>query len=138
MSAKRKERILVVDTNPLFQGRLALELQASGYQVVTANTGEQAFLLLRDRQHAIDWLYTRAVLPVLIDGWILADEYHESHPCRAVVLAVSLPRAPVGPDVILEEPTPAAVLQAIRSVVKAAESSRTSFAADTGEQLYAA
>jgi CheY-like chemotaxis protein len=138
MSAKRQERILIVDTNPLFRERLALELQASGYQAVTANTGEQAFLLLRDRQHAIDWLYTRAVLPVLIDGWILADEYHESHPCRAVVLAGSAPRASVERDVILEEPTPAAVLQAIRNAIKVAESSRMSIAADMGEQLYAA
>jgi CheY-like chemotaxis protein len=73
------QRILVADTNPIFRGVLAERLGAQGHEVITAETGEKAFLILRDWKHPIDWLYARASLPLLIDGWILADEYHDAH-----------------------------------------------------------
>jgi CheY-like chemotaxis protein len=79
MSAKEHERILVVDDNHIFREALAERLRDAGYQVTTAETGERAFLTLRDWSRRVDWLYTRASLPGLVDGWILADEYHDRH-----------------------------------------------------------
>ena len=68
MSASKQELILVVDDNSIFRETLADRLRASGHDVLVAETGEQAFLTLRDRSHSIGWLYTRAALPGLIDG----------------------------------------------------------------------
>jgi CheY-like chemotaxis protein len=138
MGLNKQERILVVDTNPLFCARLIQDLGAAGYLVENANTGEEAFLLLRDRQHPIDWLYARAALPTLIDGWILADEYHDTHPRRAAVLAVSSTRASEQGDILVQEPTPEAVVQALQHVIGASERSQTTIAVNLGEQRYAA
>ena len=85
METTEQERVLVVDTNPLFLERLALELRARNFDVVVTESGTQAFQVLRDWHRPIDWLFSRAILPGLIDGWILADEYHASHPARAAV-----------------------------------------------------
>jgi CheY-like chemotaxis protein len=138
MSLDKQERILVVDTNPLFCARLIQYLRAADYLVESANTGEQAFLLLRDRQHPIDWLYARAALPALIDGWILADEYHDTHPRRAAVLAVSSTRVSEQGDILLQEPTPEAVVQALQHVMGALEHSQSTVAVIVDEQRYAA
>ena len=62
-------------------------LQAAGYDVVSAGTGERAFVLLREWPRRIDWLYTATELPGLVDGWILADQYHQAHPSRPVIYA---------------------------------------------------
>ena len=68
MSIGSPQRILIVDDNPDFRKRLAHCLRDQGHEVITAETGERAFVVLRDREHPIDWLYTRASLPGLIDG----------------------------------------------------------------------
>lgn len=113
------EPILIVDTNPAFRDSLAEQLRASGFEVVTAATGEQAFYLLRDWHHPIGWLYVSADLPGLIDGWILADEYHDSHPGRAAVIAASSERVSVQGHVVLSEPSLAAALDALLAVASA-------------------
>jgi hypothetical protein len=74
---------------------------------------------LRDWQHPIDWLYTRADLPGLIDGWILADEYHDGHPNRAAVIATSSERISVQGHLVLSEPSLAAALDALQTVASA-------------------
>jgi len=121
MSAPRQERILLVDTNSRFRESLAQALSRAGYEAVEASTGEQAFLILRNWHNPVDWLYSRTVLPVLIDGWILADEYHDSHPRRAVVLAAPRWRPSERGDVILADPSSAAALEAIIAVIEAAK-----------------
>lgn len=110
------ERILIVDTNPAFRDGLAEQLRSSGFEVVTAATGESAFNLLRDWHRPIGWLYTRADLPGLIDGWILADEYHDSHPRRPAVIAASREHVSAQGHVVLKEPSLHAALDAIRAV----------------------
>jgi CheY-like chemotaxis protein len=114
MSTNEHDRILIVDDNPMFREALVKWLRAAGHDVVTAESGQQAFVMLRDWQHPIGWLYTRATLPGLIDGWILADEYHDTHSGRAVVVAA--PQAPSSRagDIILGQPTPAAVMEVLR------------------------
>src|SRR3954453_20536014 len=92
MKTTNQERILLVDTNPLYLERLAQELSARHFNVVATGSGEQAFHSLSDWQAPVDWLFSRASLPGLIDGWILADEYHDNHPALAAVLAASQAR----------------------------------------------
>jgi CheY-like chemotaxis protein len=119
MNKKCSDGILVVDNNPIFRETLAQWLRAAGYDVSTADTGEHAFFILRDWQHPIGWLYARAGLPILIDGWILADEYHDTYPTRPAVLAVAEARSSSSGDIILGQPSPAAVLEIIRQLISA-------------------
>src|SRR3954454_4365467 len=114
MSASKQELILVVDDNSIFRETLADRLRASGHEVLVAETGERAFLTLRDRSRSIGWLYTRAALPGLIDGWILADEYHDAHAGRAVIIAATEARTSRQKDIILEQPALITVLDTIR------------------------
>lgn len=117
MSTNEHERILIVDDNPMFVEVLMKRLRAADHDVVTAESGEQAFFMLRDRQRLIGWLYTRATLPGLIDGWILADEYHDTRPGRPVIIAAPQARPSRTGDTILAQPTPAAVMEALRHLM---------------------
>jgi len=117
MCTSQQEGILVVDDNPIVRETLAEWLRAGGYEVATAATGGRAFLMLRDERRWVGWLYTRADLPGLIDGAILADEYHDRYPDRPVVIAAADERPPSTRDVVLKQPVPAALLDAIRTVV---------------------
>jgi CheY-like chemotaxis protein len=109
--AEAVSRILIVDDNPILREHLANSLRAKGAEVVTAATGEQALLRLRDWSKPIGWLYTKAALPGFVDGWILADEYHDAHPGRTAVIATAEWRP--SRDRILENPTPAATADAV-------------------------
>jgi DNA-binding response OmpR family regulator len=120
MSIGSPQRILIVDDNPDFRKRLAHCLRGQGHEVITAETGERAFVVLRDREHPIDWLYTRASLPGLIDGWILADEYHETHGNRAVVISSSEARGSSRGNIILTQPMPPTAFKAIVGAVSSA------------------
>jgi len=117
MVADVQERVLLVDDNPIFCNVLAESLRAANFEVITAATGERAFMVLRDWGHPVDWLYSRAVLPGLIDGWILADEYHDTYPDRAVVISAPEAKTSSRQDIVLKQPTPAAVLEALRRLV---------------------
>jgi CheY-like chemotaxis protein len=117
MSTSEQDRILVVDDNCIFRETLAQRLRASGHEVLVADTGERAFLSLRNWSRSIGWLYTRAALPGLIDGWILADEYHDSYPGRAVVLSVSEARLSRSSDIVLQHPTLATAFECIQFAV---------------------
>jgi DNA-binding NtrC family response regulator len=112
------ECVLIVDRNLGSCERLAQELRSANYNVLTADTGEQAFFILRHRQHQIGWLYSRAVLPGLIDGWILADEYHDTHPDRPAVISGQDERFTAHGDIVLKEPTVATVSETIRNVIE--------------------
>lgn len=117
MSTSERHRILIADDNRIFREAIAEWLRADGYDVVTADTGERAFLILRDWDRPIGWLYARAALPGLVDGWILADEYRRAHPMRAAIIASGEPRPTTLSSIVLNQPTPAAVLDSIRSMV---------------------
>src|SRR4051794_6946600 len=117
MTTTDQERILLVDTNSLYLERLAQELRARHFDVVTTRSAEQAFHVLRDWQRPVDWLFSRASLPGLIDGWILADEYHDSHPNRAAVIAAPQAKVSAQGHIVLQDPSPAAVLDTLRGIV---------------------
>jgi CheY-like chemotaxis protein len=138
MSTPEHKRILVVDDNHIVRETLAQRLRAAGYQVATAETGERAFLALRDWSRPVDWLYTRANLPGLVDGWILADEYHASYAGRAAIIGASESRVSRQGDIILKHPTPMAVLDTLRHTIEAAQSKMAAALADADDQQYAA
>jgi DNA-binding NarL/FixJ family response regulator len=117
MSTNNQNRILLVDDNQIFRQALAQRLQTAGYQVVTEESGERAFLSVRNWQRPIDWLYTRAALPRMVDGWILADAYHEVYAHRPVVISAAEMRASAR-DIILKQPSPAEVMNALRSLIE--------------------
>jgi DNA-binding NtrC family response regulator len=117
MSANKPEHILVVDDNSIFREALAGRLRASGHGVLVAETGEQAFSTMRDRRGLIGWLYTRVALPGLIDGWILADEYHDTHATRAVVLSAAEARSSQRGDIVLHHPSLATAFETIQNAI---------------------
>jgi hypothetical protein len=100
----------LVDDNHLFREALAQQLRTAGYHVLTEDTGERAFVAVRNWERPIGWLYTRAALPHLVDGWILADAYHDVHAHRPAVISAAETRLSER-DIILKQPTPAAVMK---------------------------
>jgi hypothetical protein len=116
MSTTNQDHSLLVDTNALYLERLAQELPAQHFDVVATGSGEQAFHVLRDWPNSVDWLFSRATKPGLIDGWALADDYHDNHPALAAVLAASQARGSAQGYIVLEDPSPAAVLYALRGI----------------------
>jgi CheY-like chemotaxis protein len=106
--------MLVTDDNPIFRATLAQWLRNDGHEVITADTGTRAFLVLCDFSQAVDWLYTRATLPGLIDGCILADAYHDRHKHRPVILAATKSGMSSQGDLVLDRPTPTAVFDTLR------------------------
>ncbi len=114
MSTTGQGLILIVDDNAIVRETLAQRLRACGYDVLTATTGEQAFQALRDWSRPPGWLYTRATLPGLIDGWILADAYHDLHPYRPAVVSAPAARSSAQGHIVLGQPPVCAVLDALR------------------------
>jgi CheY-like chemotaxis protein len=53
MSIGTPQRILIADDNLDFREKLAHCLQAQGHKVITAETGERPFMVLRDWGHPI-------------------------------------------------------------------------------------
>ena len=78
--------VLVVENDPITRELLENILQTAGCQVLVVSTGNAGLLSLCQQQAQIDWLVTRVRLPGLVDGWLLADEYHRHNPDRPVVL----------------------------------------------------
>ena len=138
MSENEQERILVVDDNHIFRETLAQRLRDIGFRVATAETGEGAFIVLRDWSRPIDWLYTRSSLPGLVDGWILADEYHDSHAHRAVIIAAPEARMSRRGDIVLKQPALAAVLDSLRHAIDADRSRTATAQLDASDRQRAA
>ena len=82
------ERVLVVDDDPETRESVGEALEQAGFDPTLAATGEQGVVRLREWPRRIGWLYTKAELPGLVDGWILADEFHQAHPSRPVLYGV--------------------------------------------------
>ena len=112
------DRVLIVDPRPIFRETLAGQLRAAGREVVAAETGERGFLLLRDPSQKIGWLYTRAALSGLVDGWILADEYHGTCPGRPAVLWACNGGPSGQGHMVLEQPGPGAVASVLGRLIR--------------------
>ncbi len=117
-------RVLVVDNDQASRDILVRLLEVSGFDVLSADTGERGLLALRQWGRRIDWLFTAVSLPGLVDGWIVGDEYHLSHPHRRVVYACGR-ETDVGREtdgsVFIEKPVaPMQAVAIIKGLVEAA------------------
>ena len=93
---------------------------------------------MRRRSHQIGWLYSRAVLAGLIDGWILADEYRETHPDRPAVIFAHDARFTARGDIVLREPTVDVVSEAMRDVIESLRQGQQTMAAGLSGRRHAA
>lgn len=80
-------RILVVEDDVVLRDMLVKGLQKSGYDVLSAETGERALTLLREWGERIHWLFVDIRLPGVIDGWVVGSEFTLNHPLRPVIYA---------------------------------------------------
>src|SRR5689334_16628100 len=87
-NAVNRQCVLVVDDDPETRKSVGEALERAGFGPTLAATGEQGLVLLREWPRRIGWLYTKAELPGLVDGWILAEEFHQAHPSRPVLYRV--------------------------------------------------
>jgi DNA-binding NtrC family response regulator len=78
-------RILIVEDDARLRNMLFHGLRRAGYEVLTAETGEAALMLLREWGERIDWLFTDIRLPGVIDGWVVGSEFTLNHPLRPVI-----------------------------------------------------
>ena len=110
-----RQRVLVVDDDAATRASTADALKRAGFEPKTAGTGERALLILRQWPRHIDWLVTKPDLPGLVDGWMLADEFHQTHPGRPVLLASRDADRPSQTHVIVVAPaSPATVVEALQ------------------------
>jgi CheY-like chemotaxis protein len=116
------DTVLVVENDPITREILESVLRTAGCQVLAVPTGNAGLLSLCQHQARIDWLVTRVKLPGLIDGWLLADEYHQHNPDRPVIMlseAISEAECP-SIDALLIPPTaPMRVLETLKSLIGA-------------------
>jgi two-component system, OmpR family, response regulator len=80
-------RILVVEDDHVLRDMLVKGLRKAGYEVLSAETGEHALMLLREWGERIDWLFVDIRLPGVIDGWVVGSEFTLNHPLRPVIYA---------------------------------------------------
>lgn len=103
--AARTELILTVDDNPTVLATTVLQLEALGYQTLTARNAETALEML-DRDTKVDVLFTDIVMPGTMDGKELAKLARMKRPGLKVVYASGFPgiEATAGIDVDLDAP----------------------------------
>jgi CheY-like chemotaxis protein len=97
--------ILTVDDNPTVLATTVLQLEALGYQTLTAHNAESALDML-DRHTKIDLLFTDIIMPGAMNGKELARMARMKRPGLKVVYASGFPgiEATAGIDVDLDAP----------------------------------
>src|SRR6516165_1579271 len=101
----RTELILAVDDNPAVLAPTVMQLEALGYQTVTAPSAAAALQIL-DRDVQVDVLFTDIVMPGAMNGRELARLARLKRPGLKVVYASGFPGTDsiVGADVDLDAP----------------------------------
>ena len=117
--------ILLVEDEPVQRAMMAESLGDAGYEVTATCTGDEAAILLADRDR-FDALLTDVAMPGRIDGIGLAEHAREVHPGLPVLFvsggADSLRRAAAlaPPTACMSKPFEAvSLLQALRRLVGA-------------------
>jgi len=111
--------VLIVDDDPIACGLLHNLLRTGGYYVEATTSPETALLELCRQRSRIAWLVTKTRLPGLLDGWILADEFHRHHASRPVVLLSGDDDAGDGPSidaVSVQNGSPMRVLEVLKAL----------------------
>ncbi len=84
LRARAGETVLVAEDNPAVQALMSAQLEALGYEVVTAGDGQEALAILHTSQR-IDLLLTDIVMPE-IDGLTLAQRARRLRPALRILL----------------------------------------------------
>ena len=90
---KNTETILVVEDEVLIRLVIADYLRDCGYRVIEAAHADEALLVLRKAELAIDVVFTDVEMPGSMDGFALAQWVRNNRPGMEVVLAGSVSRA---------------------------------------------
>ena len=80
-------RVLIVQNDAITRELLVHLLRMGGYDILSVDTGERAFITMREWRGRIDCLFTDINLPGLVDGWIVGDEFRLCNPLRPIVFA---------------------------------------------------
>ena len=87
MNASRaKFTVLVVEDEWLLRMELADELQAAGWKVLEAASGQEALIVLA-AEPKVDFLITDIRLGSAADGWDVADAFRKGRPDGAVMMS---------------------------------------------------
>ncbi len=118
-------RALVVEDDAVTREILVQLLRTGGYEVLAADSGERAFRMMRAWRGRLDLLFTETQLPGLIDGWMLGDEFRQSHPGRPIIYAAGNETSLTEPQMgaaIVRKPVPLLdVLALAKRMTSAAE-----------------
>ena len=82
----RRERVLVVEGDRMRRELLVTVLEAAGYSVAAATSGEEAFSRLRAERRGIDRLVTGPLTGAHICAAVLADAFRECQPRREALV----------------------------------------------------
>ena len=110
--------VLVVEDEAKIRKLVVEGLKGAGFDVLEAESGEQALDLLRQHGDAIGWLFTDIRLPGVINGWNVAFEYRFHNPTRPVVYATGYDPAsgsPVHGSIVFQKPyRPSQIVEAFQ------------------------
>lgn len=110
--------LLVVEDEALVRQLVVLELEDAGYDVVEAETGEEALAALR-RHPGIQLLFTDIRLPGSLCGWDIAERARAMRPDLPVIYATGYSgdlRLVPGSEFMRKPYKPAAVIQCMRDL----------------------
>jgi DNA-binding response OmpR family regulator len=85
-SEKEQPTILIIEDEVLLRVVLSDYLQECGYKVLEATTAEEAVLIIRKSEVAIDLVFTDIVLPGSMDGFGLTHWIRANRPGLPVIL----------------------------------------------------
>jgi CheY-like chemotaxis protein len=108
-------RILLVEDEAAIREITASELRDSGYEVIEAETGDEALSFL-DKGDLPDVLFTDIRLPGKADGWAVAEQFRAAKPSLPVLYATgySVSQNPVEGSLFFRKPyRPSQVVWAI-------------------------
>ena len=83
--------ILIVDDEEFLLEYVRIVLLRSGFTVLTAQTGEEAWQLILDSQNEIRLVLTDIVMPGSFDGFELADRVRRRQPDLPVLFMTGAP-----------------------------------------------
>jgi CheY-like chemotaxis protein len=72
--------ILVADDEPFILQYIERVMQLANYRVITANTADDALIMLERRKAEIELVLTDIVMPGCMDGLELAEKIHQRTP----------------------------------------------------------
>jgi len=81
-----KPVVLVVEDDDLVREAIVLELEDAGFDVMTAESGDEASFLL-PKMKRIDLLLTDIRMPGRVNGWVLADMARCRRPNLPIIYA---------------------------------------------------